>query len=107
MNWVVDGLPAAHLSNDELTNEQYYSIGFALGANKPTPELNNHYDITVEYHHRDDGKYRVVGVLVSPTSRAQSVNDKNVPVPSGGPMVIHGGEKVTYSYSVNWEVSIT
>lgn len=105
LNWVVDGLPAAHLSNDEHTNEQYYSIGFALGSHTGTvTELNNHYDITIEYHHREDDKYRVVGVLVSPSSRAQTVNEKNVPVPSGGAMVIKGGEKVTYSYSVNWEV---
>lgn len=106
LNWVVDGLPAAHLSNDERTNEQYYSIGFALGANRGSAtELNNHYDITIEYHHREDGKYRVVGVLVSPKSRAQSVNEKNVPVVSGGPMLVKGGETVTYTYSVNWEPS--
>jgi transmembrane 9 superfamily protein 2/4 len=103
---VVDGLPAAHLSNDERTNEEYYSIGFALGANKATgPELNNHYEITVEYHHREDGKYRVVGVLVSPISRAQTVNEKGVPVPTGGPLILKGGEKVVYSYSVEWKVS--
>lgn len=103
----MDGLPAAHLSNDERTNEEYYSIGFALGANKATgPELNNHYDITIDYHLRDDGKYRVVGVLVSPVSRAQTVNEKNVPVPTGGPFILRGDEKVVYSYTVNWKVKL-
>ncbi|KAL7327063.1 Transmembrane 9 superfamily member 2 [Mucor circinelloides] len=106
LNWVVDGLPAAHLSNDERTNEEYYSIGFALGNNRgAVAELNNHYDITVDYHHREDGKYRVVGVLVSPVSRAQKVNEKGVPVPSGGAMVLKGNDQVVYSYSVNWQPS--
>lgn len=102
----MDGLPAAHLSNDERTNEEYYSIGFALGNNRgAVAELNNHYDITIDYHHREDGKYRVVGVLVSPVSRAQKVNEKGVPVPSGGAMVLKGNDQVVYSYSVNWQVS--
>lgn len=69
-------------------------------------ELNNHYDITIDYHHRDDGKYRVVGVLVSPVSRAQKVNEKGVIVPSGGAMVLKGNEQVVYSYSVNWQVNL-
>ncbi|KAI8327012.1 hypothetical protein EDC96DRAFT_453665 [Choanephora cucurbitarum] len=106
INWVVDGLPAAHLSHDERTNEEYYSIGFALGTNKGSlAELNNHYDITIEYHQREDRKYRVVGVLVSPSSRAQTVNERGVVVPTGGPLVLVGNEKVVYSYSVHWQLS--
>lgn len=106
LNWVIDGLPAAHLSNDERTNEEYYSIGFALGNNKASVyELNNHYDITIDYHHREDGKYRVVGVLVSPSSRNQKLNEKGVPVESSGPMVLSGNDKVLYTYSTNWRVS--
>lgn len=99
----MDGLPAAHLSIDERTNKEYYSIGFALGNNKAKPELNNHYDITIEYHHREDNKYRVVGVLVSPSSKDQKL-EKNVPVRTGGPLVLSGNEEVVYTYSTIWKV---
>ncbi|GAA5807519.1 hypothetical protein MFLAVUS_000882 [Mucor flavus] len=102
LNWVVDDLPAAHISNDERTSEEYYSIGFALGShNNNQPELNNHYEITIEYHHREDGKYRVVGVLVTSSSRNQKV-EKGVLIPSKGPLVLKGGEQVVYTYSVKW-----
>lgn len=106
LNWVVDDLPAAHISNDERTSEEYYSIGFALGShNNNQPELNNHYEITIEYHHREDGKYRVVGVLVTSSSRNQKV-EKGVLTPSKGPLVLKGGEQVVYTYSVKWVVSL-
>lgn len=104
LNWVVDGLPAAHLSIDERTNKEYYSIGFALGSNKVKPELNNHYDITIEYHHREDNKYRVVGVLVSPSSKDQKLV-KNSLVRTGGPLVLSGNEEVVYTYSTIWKLS--
>jgi transmembrane 9 superfamily protein 2/4 len=104
LNWVVDGLPAAHVTSDERTNEEYYSIGFALGSNKN--QLNNHYDIHISYHHREDGKNRVVGVLVYPSSRNQKLNEKDQPVSEGGPLILKGGESVLYTYSVKWEVRL-
>lgn len=107
LNWVVDGLPAAHLSKDERTNEEYYSIGFALGSNASNkPELNNHFDITIDYHHREDDKYRVVGVLVTPSSRNQKLESGH-PVSTGGPLVLTDGVEVVYTYSVIWNVSKT
>lgn len=106
MNWVVDDLPAAHITNDERTSEEYYSIGFALGSHQGNQvELNNHYDITIDYHHREDGKYRVVGVLVTSSSKNQK-DENGVGVPTGGPVVLRGGEQVVYTYSVIWNVSI-
>lgn len=105
LNWVVDGLPAAHLSKDERTNEEYYSIGFALGSNvNNKPELNNHYDITIDYHPREDKKYRVVGVLVTPYSRNQKLVDGHL-VKGSGPLVLGSNEEVVYTYSVKWNVS--
>ncbi|KAI7889332.1 uncharacterized protein EV154DRAFT_538893 [Mucor mucedo] len=105
INWVVDGLPAAHLSKDERTNEEYYSIGFALGSHDNNrPALNNHYDITIDYHHREDDKYRVVGVLVTPSSRVQKLKEGRLDI-VGGPLVISNNEEVVYTYSVNWNLS--
>ncbi|KAI9269610.1 hypothetical protein EDC94DRAFT_633449 [Helicostylum pulchrum] len=102
LNWVVDDLPAAHISNDERTSEEYYSIGFALGLhNNNQAELNNHYNITIEYHPREERKFRVVGVLVSSSSRNQKV-ENDVLAPSKGPLVLKGGEQVVYTYSVKW-----
>ncbi|KAI8976045.1 hypothetical protein BDB01DRAFT_728207 [Pilobolus umbonatus] len=106
INMVIDGLPAAHITKDERTKENYYSIGFALGtATETGAALNNHYDFTIEYHLRDDGKYRVVGVLVEPSSRNQKLNDKGDPVSDGKPLVLKKNEKVLYTYSVIWKAS--
>ncbi|KAG0765465.1 hypothetical protein G6F57_005541 [Rhizopus arrhizus] len=108
MNWVVDGLPAAHITPDERTNKEYYSIGFALGSSQASvKELNNHYNIEISIHHRDDGKYRVVGVIVSPTSRRQRVGQDGEAVIEGGPMVLKANDRVVYTYSVNWVLSQT
>ncbi|KAG2236458.1 hypothetical protein INT48_003249 [Thamnidium elegans] len=102
LNWVVDDLPAAHISKDERTSEEYYSIGFALGSHHNNQvELNNHYDITIEYHLREDDKNRVVGVLVTSSSRNQKF-EKGVLGPDQGPLVLKGGERVVYTYSVKW-----
>ncbi|KAI8080458.1 hypothetical protein BDF21DRAFT_339704 [Thamnidium elegans] len=102
LNWVVDDLPAAHTSKDERTSEEYYSIGFALGSHHNNQvELNNHYDITIEYHLREDDKNRVVGVLVTSSSRNQKF-EKGVLGPDQGPLVLKGGERVVYTYSVKW-----
>lgn len=37
--------------------------------------LNNHYEICIDYHERQDGKNRVVGVVAVPYSRDTKVND--------------------------------
>uniref|UniRef100_UPI002FC5CD29 transmembrane 9 family protein n=1 Tax=Halalkalibacter flavus TaxID=3090668 RepID=UPI002FC5CD29 len=63
---------------DAMTNAEFYSPGFALGTvdeNNGRPLLNNHFDILVEYHRvglASKNKYRVVGVIVQPSSRRDS-----------------------------------
>ncbi len=76
-NWVIDGLPAATSFKDERTNSIFYGPGFGLGDidNKGTTHINNHYDIIVEYHVTPKGKNRVVGVLIEPSSRLQSIGE--------------------------------
>lgn len=89
LNWLVDGLPAAEMRADDKTGAIFYSMGFALGSAKPIApavaggendvedkdwriEVNNHYDIYLEYHSRDGGIHdRVVGVVVWPSRLAR------------------------------------
>lgn len=83
LNWLVDGLPAAEMKRDEKTGEVFYSSGFSLGTAAPIMpkaknephdvkdwriEVNNHYQIYLEYHSRDGIHQRVVGALVWPTT---------------------------------------
>ena len=73
INWIVDGLPAAQLSTDDATGTEFYSPGFGLGRlENDRPKLHNHYDIMIEYHELSPDQMRVVGVLVSPSSRRNS-----------------------------------
>lgn len=72
-NWLVDGLPAAEMKQDEVTGDLFYSAGFALGSlsspgedGKPRVQVNNHFDIFLEYHSRDGVHNRVVGAVVWP-----------------------------------------
>ncbi|CAG8479588.1 11788_t:CDS:2 [Dentiscutata heterogama] len=72
INWLIDGLPAASRKRDLRTDTEFNSIGFELGdsvASFNNPPLHNHYDIEIQYHKQESAnKYRVVGVIVSPTS---------------------------------------
>ena len=113
LNWLVDGLPAGQprrMSGSE-SGPIYYSRGFPLGFHKEDekPLLNNHYDIVIDYHAVGAGKYRVVGVLVNPISRAHSRNldDGGVECGDETPLSLSGdGEmKVTWTYSVYWRPS--
>lgn len=50
LNWLVDGLPAAEMKQDERTKEVFYDMGFNLGDDEKeefqvNPALFNHYDI--------------------------------------------------------------
>ena len=50
LNWLVDGLPAAEMKQDERSGEIFYDMGFNLGDDekeefKVNPALFNHYDI--------------------------------------------------------------
>lgn len=73
-NWLIDGLPAAEMKQDGVTKELFYSAGFALGSvaspgdgGKTRTQVNNHYDIFLEYHTASNGAKRVVGALVWPS----------------------------------------
>jgi len=117
LNWLVDGLPAGQLLEDEITNTKFYSQGFSLGdidLSRGAVMLNNHYDIIIDYHQVAENQYRVVGVIVQPSSRAASrmVGDT---VTCGGydgaPLDLPGDQntaiEVTWTYSVYWIPSPT
>ncbi|QSZ29134.1 hypothetical protein DSL72_003645 [Monilinia vaccinii-corymbosi] len=111
LNWLVDGLPAGQLIEDEITQTRFYSQGFALGSVDPKElHLNNHYDIFIDYHEVHPDQMRVVGVIVQPSSRAQNTKAGDADCGAGGPKVVlseSGETAVTYSYSVRWQPSPT
>lgn len=117
LNWLVDGLPAAQLNEDPQTGELFSMPGFPLGRinEQGQVELNNHYDIIIDYHTaglRGD-QYRVVGVLVQPQSYRDSkkLEDGKGECPGEGaePLVLNedGETTVTWTYSVYWRPSKT
>jgi transmembrane 9 superfamily protein 2/4 len=124
-NWLIDGLPAAQLVTESEYNDPFYSPGFDLGTAKEVqaPDggndviatLNNHYDIVIDYHEASKDNFRVVGVIVDPSSfsdNGQYINnaegycgdDQNPVVLS-----IDDGQpsSVTFTYSVWWRLSPT
>ncbi len=113
INWLIDGLPAGQLSQEDATKEVFYSQGFALGSIKDQkPRLNNHYDIMIDYHELTKDQLRVVGVLVQPSSRRDSkvigdgkanCGDAFVPLE----LSESSPASVTYTYSVHWKESPT
>ncbi|KAG0143069.1 hypothetical protein CROQUDRAFT_661729 [Cronartium quercuum f. sp. fusiforme G11] len=107
LNWLVDGLPAAEMKRDDRTGKTFYSIGFGLGKEGTPPMIHNHYNIFLEYHVRD-GKYRVVGVLVWPTS-VQSDATGALHCESEHPMTLSETKDnpIRYTYSVIWTESKT
>jgi transmembrane 9 superfamily member 2/4 len=116
LNWLVDGLPAGQTLQDPLTKELYSTQGFPLGKieGNGQPQLNNHYDIIVDYHTaglRGD-QYRVVGVTVQPRSLRDSktLGNGKAECPQDGPPLIlneEGETPVTWTYSVYWMQSET
>lgn len=116
MSWLVDGLPAGQLIEDEVTNTKFYSQGFSLGsADQKNLYLNNHYDILVDYHETSSGLFRVVGVIVQPDSRLTKRGDDTSTKSTencglGGPKVVLneiGETEVDFTYSVYWLKSST
>lgn len=73
-NWIIDGLPAARRIHDFRTDSQFYGAGFNIGEvdDQNFAHLYNHFEISVEYHKRDEENYRVVGVIVHPQSLDRS-----------------------------------
>lgn len=113
LNWLIDGLPAGQLIEDEVTQTKFYSQGFALGSgDEKDMHLNNHYDIIIDYHQVSAGQYRVVGIIVQPESRKGTLegNDKEPNCGQGsGPVTLSETTETTvnFSYGVYWRESPT
>ncbi|KAI9833730.1 MAG: hypothetical protein M1819_003463 [Sarea resinae] len=113
LNWLIDGLPAGQRILDPITNTVFYSHGFSLGSIvDEKPQLNNHFDIQIDYHKANSGDLRVVGVLVSPSSRKGSKNLGDGKADCGDdsePLILveTGETPVTWTYSVTWVPSAT
>ncbi|EIW83085.1 hypothetical protein CONPUDRAFT_121466 [Coniophora puteana RWD-64-598 SS2] len=111
LNWLVDGLPAAEMKEDLKSGDIFYDMGFNLGDDETeTPYLNNHYEIVMKYHEPSPGVYRVVGVLVWPSSRGGS-QESTTPNCEGaaGKLALSETSNTTvhYTYRVTWEESDT
>ena len=119
LNWLVDALPAGMPYSDPSNRENFFQRGFPLGQSiGEQVYLNNHYDIMIDYHEAGKDNYRVVGVLVIPSSRADNKNlgdgkaDCGDPDPmSKGKNLLQLSEKgktdVTWTYGVYWRPSKT
>ncbi|KAK5069813.1 Transmembrane 9 superfamily member 2 [Lithohypha guttulata] len=116
VNLLIDGLPGAEIAEDLTTGELFNSPGFPLGTVEGEGDaqrklLYNHWDIYIDYHKATlaAGKYRVVNVLVVPSSTAVNryASPQKGECPDGGPLVINenGGQTITYTYSVFWRPS--
>lgn len=108
LNWLIDGLPAGQPYTDPSTNTDFTLRGFPLGMVDKDQKavLNNHFDIVIDYHEAGSDKYRVVGVLVIPSSRSGSKKD------CGNPdehllLNENGDTPVTWTYGVYWRESKT
>ena len=114
LNWLVDGLPAGQPYTDPSTNTDFTLRGFPLGmVNKDQKAvLNNHFDIVIDYHTAGSDKYRVVGVLVLPTSRKDSKWQGEGKADCGDsdqPLILNedGETSVTWTYGIYWRESKT
>ncbi|TAQ90037.1 hypothetical protein B7494_g1669 [Chlorociboria aeruginascens] len=108
LNWLVDGLPAGQLIEDDVTNTTFYSQGFALGINDETGVyLNNHYDILIDYHEVSPDQFRVVGVIVQPSSRSDKTGGDCGA--SSAPLLLSESQETTttWTYNVYWIPSST
>ena len=115
LNWLIDGLPAGQLKEETNTGERFESPGFPLGSVDEadgTALLNTHYDIIVDYHQAAKGQFRVVGVIVEPTSRGNAKYEDGSVVSCGDtsvPMRLSetARTRVLYTYSIKWNSSPT
>lgn len=125
-HWLVDGLPAAEMRRTT-DGEVFLSPGFPVGTavsvptppnqktkQAPTPsfQLNNHFNIILEYHPRKrEGDNRIVGVVVWPQS-VDSLRAGGAEPDCGvqKPLVLRrageGEQEVAFTYSVTWRVRL-
>lgn len=111
-NMMIDGLPVARTLIDDKTDDIFYSSGFNIGYddNENLPHLYNHYDFFVEYHHRSDQTYRIVGATVNPRSiKYVDPDELKCDAEEVEPVRLSEDEStdVTFSYSVYWIPSDT
>ncbi|KAJ1932324.1 Transmembrane 9 super member 2, partial [Linderina macrospora] len=89
----------------------FYSVGFGLGSaasGQLLPHFNNHYDIKIQYHTVDSVHYRVVGVVVNPSSKKTEYSGDKAPTcDSTDPLILNQDKdtRVVHTYSVTWERS--
>ncbi|RDB25385.1 Transmembrane 9 superfamily member 7 [Hypsizygus marmoreus] len=113
LNWLVDGLPAAEMKIDKRSQEVFFDQGFNLGSNEgeptPQPALNNHYDVVFRYHKPTANTYRIVGVLVWPSSIGDSQTETATCDTSSAPLILSEAHNQTirYTYRVTWNESDT
>ncbi|KAH8119533.1 Nonaspanin [Phellopilus nigrolimitatus] len=112
LNWLVDGLPAAEMKKDLKSGEVFFDMGFNLGDDEEEyverPALNNNYDIYIRYHEPRPGVYRVVGVLVWPSSLGGNQDVTTCETSSSALFLNERQEtQVRYTYRVFWTESDT
>ncbi|KAI1316769.1 hypothetical protein EDD11_009507 [Mortierella claussenii] len=122
INWLIDGLPVGHVRGagtgagvGQDQDKQLYSIGFPLGVESAgkeggAPKLNNHYEITIDFHHnKQKNTLRVVGVTVEPYSidspavGSELCGAKNMEQMPGVYLSEDKTTLVTYTYAVSWK----
>ncbi|OXC67701.1 hypothetical protein AYX13_03787 [Cryptococcus neoformans] len=109
LNLLIDGLPSSEMRRDSKTGETFLDAqGFSLGnheLNPGRPSLNNHYDIYIQYHMRDENHFRVVGVLVYPSTVNSMVAGSPEPdCFNNQPFYLseENGNEFFYTYSVSF-----
>ncbi|KAJ7188196.1 hypothetical protein C8R46DRAFT_13709 [Mycena filopes] len=114
LNWLIDGLPAAEMKLDTRNGDLFFDMGFNLGNDdgdfNELPALNNHYEIVLRYHEPVPGNYRVVGVLVWPSSIGGPQEDTpTCDTDKNHPMLLSEDQTHTirYTYRVTWNESDT
>ncbi|GLB37446.1 putative endomembrane protein 70 [Lyophyllum shimeji] len=114
LNWLVDGLPAATMKADTRNGEVFYDQGFNLGNYdaelQSPPSLNNHYDVMFRYHKPTPNTFRIVGVLVWPSSIGGSQTEHaTCSHELSVPLVLSEthNQTIRYTYRVTWNESDT
>ncbi|KAF7376177.1 Transmembrane 9 superfamily member [Mycena sanguinolenta] len=115
LNWLIDGLPAAEMKLDTRNGDLFFDMGFNLGNDEEPfseqkPALNNHYEIVLRYHSPAAGNYRVVGVLVWPSSvGGPQDGPATCDTTNSNPLVLTETQTQTirYTYRVTWNESDT
>ncbi|KAL9099595.1 MAG: hypothetical protein Q9163_004926 [Psora crenata] len=111
LNWLIDGLPAGQPYIDPSTATDFVLRGFPLGTvdKEQKAVLHNHFDIVIDYHDAGKEQYRVVGVLVVPSSRQGYTDGDESCGTTDKPVVLDedGETPVQWTYGVYWRPSTT